>query len=979
MTVGEDIDIVIDAFDARGLTAVGATVTDGGAFVVPLAMDPAGETSVSHTFTVPTPGINIEALTVTPYASDVNANDATGEPVVFSLVDQQGPTILRLETSPDSTIPLGDSVQVIVDLSDPAGIKQVTFIGLAYRGDPSMGTDEVIERFTQKTITFPRPTEGFDLPTEYTLDPFLVSTDLLTNEPVEIFVIAEDSLGNVSDTTKVMFVGGPHVSMVYPPEDFAVGIGAAFDVVLKIDDPTGIDSAKVVLSGGKSQVIPLTLPARTDTPFVLTQNVVMPASETTVDVQARAWNTSDVGGLSPTRSVQVMAEPPSDTIPPIVSVTAERISASPTAGERMELLDEIRITVTAYDANAGVERVGMKAVASRGGVQHVITEDTTFASTLSLTRFVVQIPIDSLYARFGITDPAEVEALLPEDIDLRIHGFAADAVDQVACSVGEEEQRRCSPSGYLWTEFYEAADTAGLVLGIEAVRGVTVLLDNRDADIADLAVDTVDDRLFLSNKSYNLVEFLQLDADFRAMSFYDPVQVGSEPNGIFLGERSVSSDEVGFGGISVTPGTRARTLVVANSGGTNMSYVHLDPNPSLVQEVDVVRLRTPNSVLYQVQESEDEFGYMRFLVSFFDLSDRPQYLAQDSLLRIVYSTLPTPTAPTATVRYVHADPDPLGAGDEPEVRFLLTGDMVDTNAAGVLALANIDSIGIMPLSGADDSVRIYTHAPGYPDNVIYNTTWRAQFAQAAADVIAQIDLAMGGSPQASMFYPFLAAGRWDLEALGWSDQTFVSASGDRGKIVLGEGRSSPTGRIMMWHGNTTPDLSDEIEIADLLSNASEQVLGVGLNQNGSLGVARGREATYFFTPDLRLQGLYRQEHTGGAGAAFHPEHDAVTDGGHTDTELAGMAFTGTSNHSIDVVNTYHFDRTNSLTIRDDIVGPLVSGPPLASDNGGQGGQCVALAATEAEREVCVVAKLYGITSAGGVVVVNVRRRDLMTP
>jgi hypothetical protein len=162
---------------------------------------------------------------------------------------------------------------------------------------------------------------------------------------------------------------------------------------------------------------------------------------------------------------------------------------------------------------------------------------------------------------------------------------------------------------------------------------------------------------------------------------------------------------------------------------------------------------------------------------------------------------------------------------------------------------------------------------------------------------------------------------------------------------------------------------------DLTNNAAEVVLGVGLNQDGSLGVARGNAATYFFDDQLRLQGLYDQSDLGGAGAAFHPAHDAITDGGHTDVDSLGVAFTGTSNHSVDVINTFHFNRVSNLVIRDNIVGPLRAGPPLAADNGGLGSTCVTTVAPAAKGD-CIVAKLYGITSAGGVVVLNVRFRDL---
>ena len=45
---------------------------------------------------------------------------------------------------------------------------------------------------------------------------------------------------------------------------------------------------------------------------------------------------------------------------------------------------------------------------------------------------------------------------------------------------------------------------------------------------------------------------------------------------------------------------------------------------------------------------------------------------------------------------------------------------------------------------------------------------------------------------------------------------------------------------------SSQDVSRVVEVADILTNASETVQGIGLNYDGTLGVARGDQA-YFFT------------------------------------------------------------------------------------------------------------------------------------
>src|SRR5690606_191815 len=153
----------------------------------------------------------------------------------------------------------------------------------------------------------------------------------------------------------------------------------------------------------------------------------------------------------------------------------------------------------------------------------------------------------------------------------------------------------------------------------------------------------------------------------------------------------------------------------------------------------------------------------------------------------------------------------------------------------------VDSLKVYKVDHADDAVEIWDHVPGFahdPDSVIYSGM--TTIATAVNNLRAQ------GSDV------FARRGTWNIEGLSMSDTTFLAASGDRGWVAFGEGATAPTGRIIMWNAATRSTSSD-ISIIDLISNASERVLGLGLNRNGTLGVARGRQAVYFFTPDLRLQ------------------------------------------------------------------------------------------------------------------------------
>jgi hypothetical protein len=200
-----------------------------------------------------------------------------------------------------------------------------------------------------------------------------------------------------------------------------------------------------------------------------------------------------------------------------------------------------------------------------------------------------------------------------------------------------------------------------------------------------------------------------------------------------------------------------------------------------------------------------------------------------------------------------------------------------------------------------------------------------------------------------------------------TDTTFVAASTDRSTIAFGEGATQAAGRIMICCSiNPGPPLrvgiSDVIAVTDLLNNASERVLGLGLNANGSLGVARGATAAYYFSPDLRLQGEFRSGVAGGAGgAALHPDHSSTLETGDR-----ALSFVATANRTIKIIDTAHFFERGELHIRDNVVGPVRAVLPAPEENAGL---------SPADPNYIVV-KLVGVTAGDNVVILNVRRRDI---
>ena len=114
-----------------------------------------------------------------------------------------------------------------------------------------------------------------------------------------------------------------------------------------------------------------------------------------------------------------------------------------------------------------------------------------------------------------------------------------------------------------------------------------------------------------------------------------------------------------------------------------------------------------------------------------------------------------------------------------------------------------------------------------------------------------------------------------------------------------------------------------------------------------------------------------------------------------------IAFLGTGEHTIDIIDTFHFFRSGRLFIRDVVQGPLKAVLPFPEDNLGL--TCTMVTVTDqtgstigqgvevfenglfstpdladgATEDSCVVVKLFGVTDSGGVVIIDVRKADIL--
>ena len=723
-----------------------------------------------------------------------------------------------------SAKPLGDSVLVRVQVSDNTGVDSVAFFGIAERGDELLGTDTVISRFIQKNVSLPQRTR------DTILTRYLIATPSAIKETSQIIVVAYDGDGNIAADTSDLVLGGPDVVLENVEEGQSIQAGLGLALRVKAQDPTGIIQLQLNFSGAFTQTVVKSVNPASDSVVFDTTIVVPDSASGALAIAAVARNSLDVSGQFGPVQVNLVSATAGDSIRPQVRSFA-------TAPERLELQEMVALEITGRDdsqgSGVGIAGFTVLGISPSRGDTLVRSGTRNFApSRTGSVSEIFEFPI------FNVDSLS-----LPDTLIFEVTGYLIDAQGNCSASVGgpDEVDLPCEtlPLGEI-----VAQGRSGQRLARIIVTGRTVNLPAGGL-IMDAVIDTLRRNLYLSNLERNRIEVFRLQQE----TFLTPIPIGSEPWGMTLNRQR-------------------DTLIVGNSEGTNISNIYLGAASGLgpFAEDDPRRLLTPDVILYDVERQIDDLGVLRYTVHFHSdevppgFSDRPQFLATDSTGRILYSTKTTALGDFGTIRKVFV-PDDMGRPLEvrPEVKLFFKHAALEISPDFV-AVGNVDVIFVLG-TDSTDLVIITDHVPGFPNDTI--TGGPARVADAAAQ------LALAGSDVV------WGTGRFSVPNLGFSDTTFVTASGDGGWVLFGEGAVSPVGRLIMYEASQD-GVSKVVEVADIMTNASEKVQGIGLNYDGTLGVARGFQA-YFFRTDLRLQGV-AQLPAARARAALHPLHATLPDG-----------------------------------------------------------------------------------------------------
>ena len=426
--------------------------------------------------------------------------------------------------------------------------------------------------------------------------------------------------------------------------------------------------------------------------------------------------------------------------------------------------------------------------------------------------------------------------------------------------------------------------------------------------------------------------------------------------------------------------------------------------------MDNDRFLTPDVVLFEIEVKLSDAGVQLLITEFPQpetpsFSDRPQYVAVDSFGNLIYSTKTSLVGDLGTVRKGYFD----DGWDRSEAKLFIEHGKLSAQE-NFYAIAHIDSIqgstdtvGVDTITGGvltEDHLAFFDHVPGFPDQIIKGLT--------VGGGIPAIDTALTQLRNSGSDVFSASSSRWNITSLTFKDTTYVASSGDGGWVAIGEGGAAPVGRVLSYGARPlqSTSLSRSLQVADLLTNPAEEVRGIGLNYDGTLGVARGRFAAYFFSPpDLRLQGLTEIPVADvGSGAALHPLHAnfrTLENLSGTYTPDTHIAFVASGEHTVDIIDTQRYTRIGRVYIRDVVTGPLRAVLPFPTDNAGF--QCSSIPVQDKRgntigsavqlyesgdflrpiapdgitEDRCVVMKLFATTSGGGVVVIDVRKADVL--
>jgi hypothetical protein len=401
---------------------------------------------------------------------------------------------------------------------------------------------------------------------------------------------------------------------------------------------------------------------------------------------------------------------------------------------------------------------------------------------------------------------------------------------------------------------------------VTVVAGVTRFLPF-GGQVADAIYHPGKDRIYLTNIIRNEVEVFNLaDSSFKA-----PVIVGSRPWGLAGWPRNRT-------------GAMGDTILVANSGGTNISYIDLDAGTSGSGQ-EVFRYDLPNIIAFTITTTTSGTSGLPIQVATkYDFSDRPQYLGATCI------------APAGTCTDV------------------------------VLTYSTTPTAGQSSPFAARNGTLRWENLTQKTSHFFFEQAMGQSAARADTLTITRFD---ADGVNSTVLLPYKDVNNRstvvDINALAFRDTTFVRASGNYQRAIFGEGGSVFGSRTLVYDAERGPDptypfidlgVSPPSAVSDFIANTFAEVKGVAINFDGTLTAVRA-DSTYILNSALRLQGVLATTITN-AGFDFHPLNTGVN----SFPLNTRLAFAASSEPLIEIYDTHCFQRVATFPIKAPIIGPL---------------------------------------------------------
>jgi hypothetical protein len=394
--------------------------------------------------------------------------------------------------------------------------------------------------------------------------------------------------------------------------------------------------------------------------------------------------------------------------------------------------------------------------------------------------------------------------------------------------------------------------------------------------------------------------------DLATARFVASIPVGSRPVGLALWPKDTL-------GVSTS---NADTVIVANSGGTNLSLVDVTANRR-----EYKRYRLPNFIIQKVKSQRDAAtGLLRLTITEYDYADRPQYVG--AVCRAVGA------APCGAVLAVYSTTPTGGQTGYPNRGYLAWENLTRTTVDSVKGHFFWEP-GVAALTLTTDTLQVIEVRDSVPGQLVRQTLLGAGVGITA-----------------------------DFDRLEFQDSTFVRNSGNFLRTLVGEGGATQgLARVLAFDatagtsvlagnpadsncingtlnctGVTDRGISSDVYVRDFIANRASAVSSIAINESGGTMMVRA-DSIYVFDRTLRQTGIIGAG-SGATGMDFHPGNtfDAATRGaGGVGYQNSRLVFAARPDSSIDVFDTFFYGEVTDTTalgatvpvpIRNALIGPV---------------------------------------------------------